>query len=418
MKTYSRPSRGSTHSAVRTTPRRRSGRPGVVRASRRHRAASRSAPAGRCRRDPLPSTRGRTGRGGSGAARGERDRARCSGSRSSGSAQGSESSGSRIAHRRVAGHQEQVLAAQEPAAAHPPRPPRLGLRPAAAGRSRRPGQALLEDLGQPLRAPPDRRARSSADRRSPAAAAPSTGSTRRLRSRASAHAGSTPSRSASAVMNAGRPLGAVAVVARLVGDQVGILPDRHAVAAARSSPTPSAAATRPDTTSPGRSAAAPRARTGRAAAAGACRPARRFGGPSAAVFHSSPSVSSIETNVGSPPIVSRTSPAAEVARRSRGPSRSIACHCVVGVGLRDPRDPRGSAATAMWMRELGLGTSSWSPRRVLGPGERAGDRGRGLRVGGAGQRDVPLAGEQPRRRIEARPSRRRADRPRPRRAGR
>ena len=47
---------------------------------------------------------------------------------------------------------------------------------------------------------------------------------------------------------------------------------------------------------------------------------------------------------------------------------------------------------------------SCSPRGVLGPGVRPRDRRGGERIGRAGQRDVALAGEQPRGRVEADPA--------------
>ena len=59
-----------------------------------------------------------------------------------------------------------------------------------------------------------------------------------------------------------------------LGDQVGIVPDRLAVACASRARRSSAAASRPDTTCPGRNAGSRPARSGRAAAGSACRPAR------------------------------------------------------------------------------------------------------------------------------------------------
>ena len=107
----------------------------------------------------------------------------------------------------------------------------------------------------------------------------------------------------------------------------------------------------------------------------------RLVGPSAAMFHSSASRSVIETNVGSPPIVRRTSPADEIgvdrasAREDRLPLR-------VGVGLGDARrfdDPLHRHL----VEELDL---AWL--------DTAGDR-RGARwLGRAGQRNVSFAGEQ------------------------
>jgi hypothetical protein len=52
----------------------------------------------------------------------------------------------------------------------------------------------------------------------------------------------------------------------------------------------------------------------------------RLSTPSAATVHWADSMSSIDTNVGSPPIVSRTSPASSRASTA-APSASIAAHC-------------------------------------------------------------------------------------------
>ena len=80
---------------------------------------------------------------------------------------------------------------------------------------------------------------------------------------------------------------------------------------------------RRDTICPGRNAAAHRGEVAPAAARTNVSGRRRLLGPTAAMFHSGPSMSSIETNVGSPPIVRRTSPAASRASTSC-PSASIA----------------------------------------------------------------------------------------------
>ncbi len=50
-------------------------------------------------------------------------------------------------------------------------------------------------------------------------------------------------------------------------------------------------------------------------------------------FHSAPSMSSIDTNVGSPPIVSRTSPSARSRVDARGRARRSRCHCSSVYGL-------------------------------------------------------------------------------------
>ena len=123
-----------------------------------------------------------------------------------------------------------------------------------------------------------------------------------------AYSGSTPSRRASVSRKALR-LERTELVGR----------DRRAPAArgratarrrrcASSRSAPSAAVVRRDTICPARNAAGRRGRDARAGGRADARPAGAFSAPSAAVFHSSPSMSSIETKVGSPPMVSRTSP--------------------------------------------------------------------------------------------------------------
>ena len=67
------------------------------------------------------------------------------------------------------------------------------------------------------------------------------------------------------------------------------------------------------------------------------------------MFHSAPSMSSIDTNVGSPPIVSRTSPARELGVDARGRARRSRCHCSSVYGLVT----RGDS----WMRRTRI---SWS----------------------------------------------------------
>ena len=106
---------------------------------------------------------------------------------------------------------------------------------------------------------------------------------------------------------------AEAVVAIRIGDQRRVVPQRHAVRAP-------VAGERPARQRFARIPLAlaevqqPARRERLAQAADAASPAsRRLVGPIAAVFHSSPSMSSIDTNVGSPPIVSRTSPRGQLA---------------------------------------------------------------------------------------------------------
>ena len=85
--------------------------------------------------------------------------------------------------------------------------------------------------------------------------------------------------------------------------------------------TPSAAGFRRDTICPARNAAGRRARNACAICGSDRRRAPRLVGPTAAIFHSADSRSSTETNVGSPPMVRRTSSALRSASTC-SPSRS------------------------------------------------------------------------------------------------
>ena len=76
---------------------------------------------------------------------------------------------------------------------------------------------------------------------------------------------------------------------------------------------PSAAGFRRDTTCPGRNAGSRSARSACAGGGSDRRRGARLVGPTAAVFHSAASKSSIETKVGSPPMVRRTSCVDEIA---------------------------------------------------------------------------------------------------------
>ena len=220
------------------------------------------------------------------------------------------------AHRRVAGDQEQLLAAEEPPAA----------RPSGAGSGdcrtlQRQGVADDARPGPCSKTRASARARSSGpracsqridvDRQPPLRpqVVPDVLVGRDGRCRRS-----TPSRSASALDEAPAPrVVAVAVVGRLVARSRSGRARPARRRAASSSRAPSAAATRRDTTCPGRSAAgrpgAKRSRSRRDQVAGQ-RALGRAERPR--VFHSAPSRSSIDTNVGSPPIVRRTSPAVEL----------------------------------------------------------------------------------------------------------
>ena len=103
-------------------------------------------------------------------------------------------------------------------------------------------------------------------------------------------------------------------------------------------------------------------------------------------------MSSIETNVGSPPIVSRTSSAAR-SSSTWWPSAVDRVPLLVGVRLRDARifvDPRDRHL------EVEIGR----PRAVGGAGDRRGAD----RLGRAGQRDVAFAAEQAGGRVEPDPA--------------
>ena len=151
MKTCSRPSRGSTQRAVRTTPR----SAGPFRATRRPR---RGQPGDGVPLAPLAMASANCGRRAIvGPARGKGPRGAIGSSSMTGSRSSSAVPGQRVerqakAHRRVAGDQVQVLAAQRPLAAHP-----AGLavvaRAAAAGRSRRPCPGPARRPGPGARAP-------------------------------------------------------------------------------------------------------------------------------------------------------------------------------------------------------------------------------------------------------------------------
>ena len=138
--------------------------------------------------------------------------------------------------------------------------------------------------------------------------------------------GSMPSRFASVVMKRLRVILAMSVVHAVVRQQTVLVPDRHSVAAP------------PATERPARQRF-PRIPLALTAVQHAARSElllesshQRSGtlallaGQARSVFHSAPSMSSIDTNVGSPPIVSLTS-AADKSRSTRWPSASICAHC-------------------------------------------------------------------------------------------
>ena len=102
-------------------------------------------------------------------------------------------------------------------------------------------------------------------------------------------------------------------------------------------------------------------------------------------------MSSIETNVGSPPIVSLTSPDASAAS-TRWPTASISRHRL-GERLRDTRRLVDSAHVHLVLQH-GLALI-----------HAAGNRCRAERLRCGRQWEMPLTGQQPRRWIEADPSR-------------
>ena len=75
----------------------------------------------------------------------------------------------------------------------------------------------------------------------------------------------------------------------------------------------------------------------------------------------------------------------------------------LGVGVR-PRDARQLMDAANRHRELEVGADLFVAAVFLGEAEGAGDRCRALRIGGASERNVSLAGEQAGRRIETDPA--------------
>ena len=118
----------------------------------------------------------------------------------------------------------------------------------------------------------------------------------------------------------------------------------------------------------------------------------RLRGESAAMFHSGPSMSSIDTKVGSPPCVSRTS-CASSSPSTRSPSASMACHSASSYG----RVTRG-----ILVHPGDRHREREASRHVAHDPAR--DRRRARRHGGARERDVSLAGEEAGRRIESDPA--------------
>ena len=212
-----------------------------------------------------------------------------------------------IAERRIAGNQVAALAAQEPVSRSASGCRTRRAPPAARGRRRRRGPARTP--ARAARAPAGLRASTRTDRRSTAGAARATGNRTRLRTPANTYS----RRQAEPLGDAGeKHAGDFAPSTPrsllLVVEQRRVRARSARRRGARSSSATSAATARPDTTCPGRSATGPAARTSRLSRLYSSTASRRLFGPSAAVFHSAPSGSSTDTNVGSPPMVRRTSP--------------------------------------------------------------------------------------------------------------
>ena len=117
----------------------------------------------------------------------------------------------------------------------------------------------------------------------------------------------------------------------------------------------------------------------------------RLSSPSAPTVHSTASMSSIDTKVGSPPSVRRTSPATRRSSTAR-PTASMRSHWSSVYG----NVTRGSSCTRVTELEKSKVTSHGSVAPVTGRGRRRAGRGR--------QRDVPLPREQPGGGVEAHPA--------------
>ena len=154
---------------------------------------------------------------------------------------------------------------------------------------------------------------------------------------------------------------------------------------------PSAAVARPDSACRKRSAVRTQVPSARAAAASACSAKRCLVGPSASVVHSGSSKSLAATKVGSPPMVSRTLPAAS-ARSTAAPIARMSCHCASLYGLVT----RGVSRTRV--RRMS------KPNSVSHGSDQPGDRRGGLRIGRGGERDMALAGQQTGRGVHAHPA--------------
>ena len=180
----------------------------------------------------------------------------------------------------------------------------------------------------------------------------------------------------------------------LVGEERRVAPRPARRRRASSSRAPSAAAARPGyhlpwpkCTKPFGAEALPSAAT-----ADPSRAARLVGPERRRCSTRRASRSSADTNVGSPPIVSRTSCRGEVARRPRGRARRS-----------PPTARRCTAWSRAAIRRCARRTSRWS--NSTSHGSTAPVIGRGARrLGRARERDVAFAGEQARRRIEADPA--------------
>ena len=287
-----------------------------------------------------------------------------------------------------------MLRPQEPRGRSPIRPP--------AGPGER--QDVADDALEPLlEDAAASRARSSssvelrvaADRRSPAAGARARGSTRRPRSRNRVRRVDAE-RPASARDEALASCCAVPVVAVARRRRAGSSSRSARRRVASSSRAPSAAATRRDTICPGRSAA------GRPARSASLQPAQQLAGQPRFVGPERRDVPLVAVHVvdrHERRLAAHRQPhvAARQLRIDASAERVDRRPLFFGIRLGDARRSRGSRRHA---------TSSCDEARPRTRSSGAGRSGAALaRLGVAGQRDVTLAGEQPRGRIEPDPAR-------------
>ena len=252
-----------------------------------------------------------------------------------GRVQGRDSSGRRKPSGESPGTRNRLPGAQRPRAAQPARPDPWRARLQRQDVADRLVQAVLKTRAPGGRVPAIVELaieRIDVDRQ---ASARATGSTTCPRRPASDIAGRAPG-ARRALPNSRAGLVGPTVVVTFRGDQAGSVQIGFAVAAPVAAAGPARQRFRRDTICPGRSAARRPGRSARAAGGQVAGHAGAWSAPMAAVFHSSPSTSSIETKVGSPPMVRRTSPVVSslVDRLAQGVDRRP---LLVGIGLGDAR---------------------------------------------------------------------------------